>query len=193
MKQKTPRKKFDFYETPKAMVHDLCYYHSSFFDLLENSIIFEPCVGNKAILNPLKEYYGKNTQYITNDIQDGLGDYNLDATDPQVWVSGFNSLGVDLIITNPPFNVAYEILVNAYECANVGVIMLLRLSFLEPTLKRGAWLQKHPPTFVRVYGSPRPKFTEPNKDTVTTAWMGWVKKHQTKLASQLSFATHWNN
>ena len=182
-KRKTPRQKFDLYETPEAITNDLLKFYDLWFGSLYDSsfTIFEPCVGNGAILKPLKEYYGfynsnSSPKIITNDIQKGLGDYNLDAADYQVWRSCWKDLAPDLIITNPPYNQAFDILKNAQKHARAGVILLLRLSFLEPTKKRGKWLQTHPPTFMRVYGSPRPKFTEPSTDTVTTAWMGWIRR-----------------
>lgn len=193
-KQKTPRQKFDLYETPESMVNDLLDYYGDWFGCLYNEsvTIFEPCVGKGAIFNPLKKFYegGSTPHFITNDIQQGLGDFWLDAADDQAWIGAWQDFRIDLVITNPPYNQAFEILRNAHRHARVGVIMLLRLSFLEPTKKRGRWLQANPPSFIRVYGSPRPKFTEPSTDTVTTAWMGWLP-HFDEDYSPFSFAREW--
>lgn len=196
MKQKTLRQKFDLYETPGTMVDDLLNYYSDWFRCLHDSghVIFEPCVGNGAILSPLKKFYagGSEPKFVTNDIQQGLGDYWLDAADDQVWTGAWKDLYPDLIITNPPYNQAFDILRNAQKYARVGVVMLLRLSFLEPTKKRGMWLKNHPPLLVRVYGSPRPKFTEPSTDTVTTAWMCWLNNsYLVKDYNTISFAIDW--
>lgn len=59
--------------------------------------------------------------------------------------------------------------------AIVGVAMLLRLSYLEPTKDRGHWLNDHPPTQMIVL--PRISFTGDGKtDSVTCAWMIWHKQ-----------------
>ena len=198
-RQKTPRQRFDLYETPEAITNDLLNSYSDWFGCLyDDSItIFEPCVGNGAILNPIKKFYegGTTPLIVTNDIQKGLGQYWMDATEEECWSGCWKDLGkngLDFVITNPPYNQAFEILTHAQKYARTGVILLLRLSFLEPTKKRGKWLQAHPPTFIRVYGSPRPKFTEPSTDTVTTAWMGWLNDVSFEdYYNPISFAREW--
>jgi hypothetical protein len=57
--------------------------------------------------------------------------------------------------------------------------MLLRLSYLEPTEDRGAWLNSHPPTDLIVL--PRISFTGNGKtDSVTCAWIVWRKQCNTQ-------------
>jgi hypothetical protein len=82
--------------------------------------------------------------------------------------------GIDWIVTNPPFNVAAQIVPNAFNHAVKGIAMLLRLSYLEPVEDRGAWLNSHPPSDLIVL--PRISFTGDGKtDSVTCAWMVWRK------------------
>ena len=79
------------------------------------------------------------------------------------------------IITNPPYAQAFPFLAKAMRESTLGVALLLRLSFIEPTRQRGAWLSAHPPTAVLVL--PRISFTgDGRSDTVTTAWFVW--QHQ---------------
>lgn len=71
-----------------------------------------------------------------------------------------------------------QIVARAYEAARVGIAMMLRLSFKEPTAKvnpRGPWLILNPLT--RELVMPRHSFTGNGKsDSVTTAWMIWAKR-----------------
>ena len=56
-----------------------------------------------------------------------------------------------------------------------GIILMLRLSFLEPCHNRYAFLEKHPPT--ALYAVPRLSFTGDGKtDSVACAWFLWDKK-----------------
>jgi hypothetical protein len=81
---------------------------------------------------------------------------------------------VDWVVTNPPFNAAMAILRLAFHHATCGVVMLLRLSFMEPTKERGEWLSQHPPT--RQIILPRWSYKQNRStDSVTTAWFGWIK------------------
>lgn len=198
------RKKFDFYQTPTDMTKDLIdFYSASLFEkfLDTEKSIFEPCVGDFALLNSFIDFYSTGnvtTKFITNDIVEKYGKYSLDMTLPESWEKIKQQEGViDLVITNPPFSDAFKILRNAYAYSTVGVIMLLRLTFLEPTGERKAWLQEYPPSFLRIYGSPRPKFTEKGTDTVTTAWVGWIKHPEIDVysyhKSPISFASDWRN
>ncbi len=207
------RKKYDFYETPTDMTEDLLnfyrysifskffYRHSVFSKFFDKHLsIFEPCVGDGAILRPLTRMYENGDEtlnFITNDLIVNKGIYSRDMTEEESWQSIKEFEGnIDLTITNPPFSDAFEILQLAYNYSQVGVIMLLRLSFLEPTSKRKEWLEQHPPNFLRVYGSPRPRFREKGTDFCTTAWMGWFKSPailtSLMLRNPISFAHGWN-
>ncbi|CAN0079012.1 unnamed protein product, partial [Laminaria digitata] len=55
---------------------------------------------------------------------------------------------VDWIVTSPPYNKPFEILSVALRIARVGVPFKLRLTFLEPTKKRGKWFKENPPSAV---------------------------------------------
>lgn len=69
----------------------------------------------------------------------------------------------DLIISNPPFKHAQEMIELSHDLLNEGgqIIMLLRLAFLE-SQRRNAFFQKYKPNEVRVF-SKRPSFTGDGK------------------------------
>jgi len=62
--------------------------------------------------------------------------------------------------------------------ARVGVAMLLRITFREPTrhrFPRGPWLAAHPVS--RVLTLPRYSYTQDGRtDSVTTEWCVWVRR-----------------
>ena len=103
----------------------------------------------------------------------------------------FGGVGpVDWVVTNPPYKMPLcrDIVANAVAFARVGVAMLLRLSFLEPTAKvnpRGPWLASNPPS--RILILPRYSYTQNGKsDSCTTAWMIWTKNTATILQPQIA-------
>ncbi|WP_275233468.1 hypothetical protein [Staphylococcus aureus] len=155
--------------------------------------VIEPCQGNGAITNVLRGF-PPVTNVVTNDIEPG-GHYQGDAGDPgaAVWQHP-----CDWVVTNPPFLDAPRILPIALERAHIGVAVLLRLSYLEPTQNRGDWLADHADQMVRliVLGQPRPSFTNDGRhDNVTTAWYIWRKNFSWKrdfgISAPFAFEYGW--
>jgi hypothetical protein len=159
------RIKNDAYYTPEFLI-------SSFFNkeyILLNGLVLEPCAGEGAISNYLKQNF-PNILLETNDI-DTTKKVNLNYDCRELLK---NRQHYDWIITNPPFNLANDIIPLAYERANKGIIMLLRLSYLEPCNNRKDWLNKHPPNILVI--NKRVSFTGNGKsDSCTTAWFVWLK------------------
>ncbi len=171
------RRERDFYETPPWMTRALVKYVD-----IQGSI-FEPCVGDHSILNALPSFIG--TRYANDINPDCLADFHGDAASDAVWQQlseRTGSLGVDWVITNPPFTspLPMEILKRARMFARVGVALMLRISWLEPTKNekkhpRGPWLSAHPPDKYLVM--PRHSFTgNGQSDNATTAWMIWTRE-----------------
>jgi hypothetical protein len=130
--------------------------------------ILEPCVGRGHLVEALRK---RGRGFLTtNDIDPEVdAHFTLDVSRP---FEHANIGRVDWVVTNPPFSKAFEILKQMLPLAHEGVALLLRLSFLEPTYERGAWLAKHPPDLLVV--TPRFSFTGDGKtDSVTTAWYVW--------------------
>lgn len=83
----------------------------------------------------------------------------------------------DAIVTNPPFSRALGALQAQLHLAPLTAY-LLRLSWLEPTEARSAWLAAHWPDQVIIL--PRPKYLgaggEVSGDSVTSAWLVWRRQ-----------------
>lgn len=157
------RRHLDQYFTPAYATLQLQYSID-----FSRSWVLECCNGDGGISNVLQTEVIK-----TNDIDKSLeADFHLDASLKQSWEQF--PLGAHWVVSNPPFNQAAQIVPLAFKYAQVGVAMLLRLSFLEPTKNRGVWLNEHPPTSIIIL--PRISFTGDGKtDNVTCAWMIWEK------------------
>ncbi len=159
------RRENDFYETPIGLTAAL-FHH---LKLQSGQVIYEPCVGDGAILKTLHGCAERGMTIYSNDINPHKeASFHVDAS--KVWPL-LPEIKIDWTITNPPFSLAYEILTTSLSnCPRVA--MLLRLSFLEPAKKRADFLSELPPNHLLVM--PRVSFTEDGKtDTMTCAWMVW--------------------
>jgi hypothetical protein len=171
------RRDNDFYPTPAWATQELLRKIPQI-----GGYILEPCVGDGAIARVID---GGNRVVYGSDIDPQMNcSFCGDATRRDFWENVRDVMfeeRLDWAITNPPFNVAAQIVPLAYEFASVGIAMLLRLSFLEPVEDRGAWLNEHPPTGMIVL--PRISFTGDGKtDSVTCAWMVWEKSKTGTIA-----------
>ncbi len=167
MKERKRRRKNDFYPTPKELTQALV--HHSGWKSEHKLAFYEPCNGDGAISNILSTL-GTITTADIDLIKDPM--YILDAR--KEWPHYGNEC-YDWVVTNPPFNCAYEIvsnLLNHRDNILKGFALLLRLSFLEPTNERADFLRYCPPSDIIVL--PRASFTGDGKtDSVTCAWMVW--------------------
>lgn len=138
-------------------------------DIRGGTRVLECCSGRDAIANVLRGERG--CQVFTNDVDTRHpAQTHHDATDPAYWRE--IAPRVDWVITNPPFNIAMDVLRLAHLSAAVGVAFLLRKTFLEPTHDRGPWLMEHPPA--RIIGEPRYAFRGKGSDSVSCDWMIWT-------------------
>ena len=140
--------------------------------------LFEPCVGQGHIANVFRR---RLFSVRTNDIDPNIAaDMHKDARTLQL------TQRPDWVVSNPPFSevlpsgkvktICTAIARNLLDQCEVGMALLLRLSFWEPTKEdgRGEFLAEHPPTtFISV---PRISFTGDGKtDSVGTGWFVWEK------------------
>lgn len=155
-----------------------------------SGVVLEPCAGDFAISDVVSEHLWRkfkdcragetaSSSMTVNDIH-GRPPYAIDASTPDLYKKEeHGGVGaVDWVISNPPYQMPLcrDIVAQAVKHARIGVAMLLRLSFLEPTAKvnpRGPWLARHPPS--RILVLPRYSYTQDGKsDSCTTAWMIWL-------------------
>lgn len=198
------RRKLDDYPTESSLARQLTGVLAAggYFRTMHECL--EPCAGAGRLAGPLTSVF----DYVyTNDINKNYDtDWHFDATVyrpdiPNVWSICRRT---NWVISNPPFSEALPIVSNALAFAKVGVAMLLRLSFLEPTQKstsrakyprKDFWEVEHDRLrFVVPIGSPRPSFTDGGTDSVTTAWFiwdkGWSWEYE-KMAPPFQFITDW--
>ena len=133
----------------------------------------DPCGGTGSIAGLLPGDRG-----ITNDWDTShAADWHLDAAGPEVYAAAGP---VDWVVTNPPYRMplCLDLVARAVREARVGVAMLLRISFREPTRHRhprGPWLAAHP--ISRVLTLPRYSYTQDGRtDAVTTEWCLWLRR-----------------
>lgn len=183
----------DAYYTNQLLVQQLL----NKYPISKDKVILECCNGKGHISNYLKDL---GYTLITNDIDINLeADYHIDFTK-------LHSIDVDYgyklastcntVITNPPFNIATKILENALDVAD-EVIMLLRLSFIEPCKDRKQLLELYKDNLIKmIVINPRPKFRTDTKysDTVTVAWFIWNKRfswNKLGVDCPFDFITDW--
>lgn len=130
--------------------------------------VLEPCAGQRDIVQILRQ---SGLQVEDTDITDGPG---LDAATDEYW----SDRAPDWTITNPPFNLATKILQKAYDNSRRGVLIFLRITYLEPCPDRAEWLDKHADQlrWMQVV-NPRPIFRADtnNTDSATCVWLLWDK------------------
>lgn len=182
----------DYYATPIKPITDLLnsLKNQSEVDLFEdgklkNSLtILDPCAGGDE-KNPMAYPYvlnnfGVNPESIeTIDIRD---DSNARLKEDFLFYD--NNKKFDVIITNPPFNIAEEIINKSFKHVkdNGYVIMLLRLNFFGSKKRKIFWKDNMPIlTFVH---HERISFTNGQTDSIEymhCIWKKDVKQDFTKL------------
>jgi hypothetical protein len=93
-----------------------------------------------------------------------------------------NTALVDWVITNPPFDHAYEFLEQAMRIARRGVAFLVRLAWLESQGRYNSLWTQTPPTVVAVFTERLPMCLggwDPKLSTATAyAWYVWTRDDQ---------------
>ena len=141
--------------------------------LKDDALILDPCAGGDPSGNPMAYptilgEWGLTDNVLTSDLR----------TDSPCLLPGTNFLTTDfghqfdMVITNPPYNIAQEVVDRSLEVVKPGgwVIMLLRLNFLGSQV-RGPWYETTMPHSTYTH-SRRPSFYPENWREV----MPWVKK-----------------
>lgn len=166
------RRDDDFYPTPEWMTRALLRRIPLSNWNWSGDRVIEPCCGDGAILRELR-----GVDVCTNDIvarDPVVPEFLLDARALESWRAFTAGQRLSICVTNPPFEYAFDIAEHAHDHVQIGLILLLRLSWLEPTIERGPWLKAHPPTKLIVM--PRHDFRgNGSTDSVTSAWVIWDK------------------
>lgn len=147
------RKDADFYATPMAAFIPLLPF------LEKGKQHWECACGDSRLVTAMQNY---GIDAVGTDLRTGHDFLESTRTSP-------------VIITNPPFSLAFEFCVHAHAHAD-EVWMLLRLNFLA-SKKRSAWFKQHEPAALFILSS-RPDFTGGGGDSCDYAWFYWGSRHR---------------
>ncbi len=140
------------------------------------------CAGEVSSAKVLAEK--TRLRVITNNINPDLStDYHQDVS---IQVGWQRLPDVNWVISTPPYSKAPTIIPLAYEKVKTGIIMLLKLSYLEPCQDRVEWLIEQPPTKLICI----PQILSSNKrdsDSTALAWFVWLKDPSIKIRQPLTF------
>ena len=178
----------DYYVTPKWCVREFLHawdnetHELERLRLRDQSIILDPCAGgdptNEMTYPSVLQEWGLNT--VSLDIRPD-SPCMFPGTD--YLTADLTGMNADVVITNPPFNLALPIIQKSFEVVKpMGwIIMLLRQNFLG-SQERGPWLSENMPHSLYTH-SKRPGFYPDNWKTV----MPWLKKKGTDSCEYAHF------
>lgn len=136
--------------------------------------VWEPAC-NRGLMAKVLEEYTRGMPVIASDIWNyGYGKTPVDFLGDRP----LYCLGVDWIITNPPFKVALEFALLALERAHTGVALLLRTQWVEGETRYHELFSKTPPTLIAPFVERVPMHEgrwDPDGDTATSySWFVWL-------------------
>jgi hypothetical protein len=179
------RREDDFYETFRWQTGALLRR----IRLSSDWRIIEPCAGEHAISAMFRD---RGCLVWTNDLIARVAshDWYMDATKLESWSVFERQLeGIDLGVTNVPFEPAFHIVRLGVEFCRVGFITLLRTTWDEPVEDRASgenkdeWLARYPPA-AKVQ-QPRAKYRgTSSSDSATHAWFIWERVPGTLVSQE---------
>lgn len=172
-KSKYERAKLDFYPTPKEVTRSVL----PFLPLPEDTVVWEPCAGNGAIVNVLRE---EGYVVRTSDIKQYEG-FELDYRTNLYSLNAFPfSVGTHVtLVTNPPYGDSREFIKHALSLSNVDEWwFLLRHEWDAPA--KSLPLVQHPFFMAKYVLKKRPRWIE---GTTTAprfpyAWYRWQRNRE---------------
>lgn len=130
----------DYFPTPPWATRALCEFLSSRGEPLGALTCWEPACGEMHMARPLAEYFDS---VLATDVHRYSLDHGIcDFLNPFARPSP-----VSWVITNPPFLLAEQFIVQAMSVASRGCAMLVRTAFLESETRAGLF-SEYPPTWV---------------------------------------------
>lgn len=188
---KKPRVAQDYYPTPPSMTRTgirACWRQETPTTI---GTVIEPAAGDGAIVRVLQEW---GAHVVSNEPYCSGGafvpDWAEDASSELFWEMLRDALAaagrrIDTVVMNPPYEseLMLPMFRHAWRFCDRGVLVHLRLSYLEPCANRAEFLKSlEDHVRAQVVVSPRPQYRIPQdatekagKDNVTSAWM-WVDK-----------------
>lgn len=166
------RNAFDYYPTPPWAVHRLLEAAS-----LPGGKWFEPCAGDGAIIRAVQEVR-KDVTWEANEIQPEMKEKLISipgvgsvSTEDYLQMNPCPAKKYNVIITNPPFQLAMECILQSEKMQANYLVFLLRLNFLA-SKTRAKFMSEHTPDVFVL--SSRPSFISNGKhDCTDYAWFIW--------------------
>lgn len=162
----------DFYATPIDCIENFLNYWKPRID----DYILDPCAGNGNFGRVLKRKFFNNiigAIEIREEEKEGLRKiYDHVRIGNCLNQKVYYDELYDVVITNPPYSLAKEIITHYLEVVKTReTIMLLRTAFLESKGRYDFW-QKHPVNKLYVMNK-RPSFTGKGTDATAYGWFIW--------------------
>lgn len=173
-----PRQHADWYPTPKDVT-------SVLFDLVKFSGgIYEPCCGDGSLAKVAEEDYGYKV--IGTDLHDrgyGVGH------GPKYDALKVTDLLAPNIVTNPPFNIAADIIEHMWSLEPDSMAMLLKSTFWHAERRRKLF-EKMPPAKI-IALTWRPDFLNLQRPTMEVIWCVWKRGNNSDTAYELANRPEW--
>lgn len=173
-RNRNPENISEFFATPRWCTHrfiEAC-------DLPDGTWL-EPCAGNGDLIRGVNEIRPRNITWHANEIRPecaaALAPFSNNITFSN-FLEWETSHRFDVIITNPPFSLAFQIIKKSLELADY-VVMLVRLNFIG-SAKRTAFFKEFMPD---IYVIPeRPSFDGLGSDSIEYCFNVWSKPETRK-------------
>lgn len=165
-----PPPRRQFYRTPRDATRALL----GVLDLPAGTPVAEPCCGDGAIASVLE---GAGHPVAASDLDDrGWGT-------PGVDVLGMRSLPADVVVTNPPFSLAAEIVDTVLDLRPSVLALLLKATFFHADVRR-ALFDRHTPAEIHAL-TWRLDFEGRGAPAMECAWFVWRRDHVGDCAYRL--------
>jgi predicted RNA methylase len=170
----------DFYATPFTAVEAIL----NEIKLLDSTIL-EPAAGQGHISKVLKEYYPYN-EIVSTDLIQREEKFGVPIQGGIDFLTYDFGRKFDVVITNPPFNLAQEFIEKALKVSNDKVIMFAKIQLLEGS-KRREMFDNTPLKYVYVFtkrvnplrnGEEFDEKGKPWASTMCFAWFVWEQGYE---------------
>lgn len=148
---------------------------------LKTLSVWEPACNRGHMVKPLREYFRR---VYASDIHDYSAEWPDQERVQDFLFPGSESpvianVGVDLIITNPPFRLAVEFIQRAFELRpRYGVAVIVRTSFLEGVGRYNDLFSKQPPSVIAQFSERVPmvkgRLTATGSTATAYCWIVWL-------------------
>lgn len=147
--RREPADSLDYFPTPPWATRALCEFLDRGKPLDEQSC-WEPACGEGHMVRPLLEYFRLvYASDVHNYSAAFAGQHSVrDFLTPWETPALLETQPPDWIITNPPYRLAAEFALRAFEIAAEGVALLVRTQFLEGGGRYDRLFAPHPPTWI---------------------------------------------